>query len=110
MNILCTVCARGNSKGVTDKALKKLMESLIGITIKQALKSRIFKEVVVSTDSKKDSKTALRFGAKSWYLRPKYLSNDYSSKILAIRDAFTKSEIFLIRNLIFVLILILLHR
>ena len=95
MNILCTVCARGNSKGVTDKALKKINGvPLIGITIKQALKSRIFKEVVVSTDSKKIQKTALRFGAKSWYLRPKYLSNDYSSKILAIRDAFTKSEIF----------------
>ena len=95
MNILCTICARGNSKGVTDKALKKINGvPLIGITIKQALKSKIFKEVVVSTDSKKIQKTALRFGAKSWYLRPKYLSNDYSSKILAIRDALTKSEIF----------------
>ncbi len=95
MNILCTICARGNSKGVTDKALKKINGvPLIGITIKQALKSKIFKEVVVSTDSKKIQKTALRYGGKSWYLRPKYLSNDYSSKILAIRDALTKSEIF----------------
>ena len=95
MNIICTICARGNSKGVTDKALRKISGvPLIGITIKQALRSKLFNEIIVSTDSKKIQKTAIRFGAKSWFLRPKYLSNDYSSKILAIRDAFIKSENF----------------
>ncbi len=95
MNVICTICARGNSKGVINKALKKINGvPLIGITIRQAIKSKMFNEVVVSTDSPKIQTIAKKFGAKSWFLRPKYLSNDYSSKILAIRDAFTRSEIY----------------
>ena len=93
MNILCTICARGGSKGVANKALKNIQGiPLIGVTIKQALSSKLFDEVIVSTDSKKIQKTAIKFGAKSWFLRPKILSNDYSSKILAIRHAFMQSE------------------
>ena len=94
MNFICTICARGNSKGVINKALKKIQGTpLIAITIKQALSSNLFDEVVVSTDSKKIQKVAVKYGAKSWFLRSKNLSNDYSSKILAIRDVFSKSEI-----------------
>ena len=93
MNILCTICARGGSKGVTNKALRKINDKpLIGITIKQALLSKLFDEVVVSTDSKKIQKIAIKNGAKSWFLRSKSLSNDYSPKIPAIRDALLKSE------------------
>jgi len=93
MNILCTICARGGSKGVTNKALRKINgKHLIGITIKQALLSKLFDEVVVSTDSKKIQNIAIKNGAKSWFLRSKSLSNDYSPKIPAIRDALLKSE------------------
>ena len=93
MHIICTICARGNSKGVVNKALKKINGiPLIGITVKQAKLTKVFDEIVVSTDSKKIQKTAIKYGAKSWFLRPKYLSNDYASKILAIRDAFQRAE------------------
>jgi len=99
MNILCTICARGGSKGVVNKALKNIQGiPLIGVTIKQALSSKLFDEVIVSTDSKKIQKTAIKFGAKSWFLRPKILSNDYSSKILAIRHAFMQSEKYFKKN------------
>jgi CMP-N,N'-diacetyllegionaminic acid synthase len=99
MNILCTICARGGSKGVANKALKNIQGiPLIGVTIKQALSSKLFDEVIVSTDSKKIQKTAIKFGAKSWFLRPKILSNDYSSKILAIRHAFMQSEKYFKKN------------
>ena len=94
MNILCTICARGGSVGVINKALKKINgKHLIEITINQALKSKVFDEIVVSTDSKKIQKIAIKKGAKSWFLREKKLSNSYSSKIFAIRDALLKSEI-----------------
>ena len=77
MKIICTICARGNSKGVTDKALRKIHNiPLIGITIRQAKLSKLFDEIVVSTDSKKIQKVARKYGAKSWFLRPKFLSND----------------------------------
>ena len=99
MKIICTICVRGNSKGVVNKALKNIQGiPLIGVTIKQALSSKLFDEVIVSTDSKKIQKTAIKFGAKSWFLRPKILSNDYSSKILAIRHAFMQSEKYFKKN------------
>ena len=53
MSVLCTICARGGSKGLKNKALKKIMNKpLINYTIQQAINSKVFKEVVVSTDSK----------------------------------------------------------
>ena len=94
MNILCTICARGGSKGVANKALRKINgKHLIEITIKQALSSKVFDEIVVSTDSKKIQNIANKNGAKSWFLRSKNLSNDYAPKIPSIRDALLKSEI-----------------
>lgn len=95
MSILCIICARKNSKGVKNKALKLIKKKpLIYYTIKQALRSKVFDEVVVSTDSKKIQKVAINFGAKSWFLRPKNLSKDNSSKLLAIKHAFKESEKF----------------
>ena len=64
MPILCTICARGGSKGIKNKALKLINKKpLIYYTINQAFKSKIFDEVVVSTDSKKFKKYQI-FGAK----------------------------------------------
>jgi len=93
MKILCTICARGNSKGVANKALKRIKNvPLIGITIRQALKSSLFDQVVISTDSKKIQTIGKKYGGKSWFLRPTFLSSDYASKILAIRHALLASE------------------
>ena len=87
-NILCTICARGGSKGVNNKALKKINgKHLIEITIKQALASKVFDEIVVSTDSKKIQKIAVKRGVKCWFLRSKKLSSDKSPKVPVIRDA-----------------------
>ena len=57
MNILCTICARAGSKGIKNKNIKLLNgKPLIYYTIQQAVKSKIFKNIVVSTDSKKNTK------------------------------------------------------
>ena len=93
MTIICTICARGGSKGLSNKALRKINKKpLISYTIRQAIKSNVFDEIVVSTDSKKIQKIAKYYGAKSWFLRPKKFSHDSSSKLLAIRHALIESE------------------
>ena len=75
MSILCIICARGGSKGIKNKALVNFRgKPLIFYTIKQALKAKIFEEVIVSTDSLKIQKIAKTYGAKSWFLRPKNIS------------------------------------
>ena len=93
MSVLCIICARGGSVGIKNKALIKINgKPLISFTIQQAIKSKIFSEIIVSTDSKKIQKVARQYGAKCWFLRPKSISTSNSSKLLAIRHALIESE------------------
>jgi len=93
MTSICTICARGGSKGVPNKNIKLLNGTpLIVYTIKQAINSKLFSRVVVSTDSQKIAKIASDSGVECWFLRPKYLSSDKASKLDAIRHAVTKAE------------------
>ena len=92
---LCTICMRGGSKGLKNKNLKIINgKPLMYYTIKHAIKSKIFDKVVVSTDSKKILKLAKSFGAEGWFLRPKKLSSNTSSKVGAIKHAFIEAEKF----------------
>lgn len=93
MNNICTICARGGSKGVPNKNIKLLNGvPLITYTIQQAIKSKLFSNIVVSTDSQEIASAALDAGAECWFLRPKYLSSDHASKLDAIRHAVSKAE------------------
>ena len=99
MSVLCTICARGGSKGLKNKTLKRINgKPLIYYTIKQAIQSKLFDQIVVSTDSKKIQKTAKYYGAKSWFLRPKKFSHDFSSKLTAVRHALVESEKYFKKN------------
>ena len=59
MNILCTICMRKGSKGVPGKNIKKINGiPLMDYTIIQARKSKLFNQIVVSTDCDKIAKNA----------------------------------------------------
>ena len=84
---------RGNSRGVKNKNIRLINgKPLMYYTIKQAIKSKIFDTIIVSTDSKKILKRAKSFGAQGWFIRPKKLSSDSSSKVAAIKHALVESE------------------
>ena len=92
---LCTISMRGGSQGVKNKNFKLINgKPLMYFTIKQAIKSRIFDHIVVSTDSKKILRIAKSYGADGWFLRPKKLSLNSSQKIPVIRHALLQSEKF----------------
>lgn len=94
MNILCTMCMRKESKGVQNKNFKIINgKPLLSYTIEQAINSKLFDKVVISTDSKKIATLSIKYGAECWFLRRKKLSTDKISKILVIRDLLEKSEI-----------------
>ena len=94
MSTICTICARGGSKGVPNKNIKKMIgKPLIQYSIDQALRTNIFEVVVVSTDSEEIAEIALSAGAEAWFLRPKSLSGDHSAKIPVIKHALEMSEI-----------------
>ena len=54
MKILCTICVRAGSEGLKNKNFLKLKNKhLIHYTIETAIKSKIFTDIAVSSDSKK---------------------------------------------------------
>lgn len=93
VKILCTICARAGSKGLKNKNILDFSNNpLIAHTILQAKKSKVFREIVVSTDSKKIKSIAKKYGAKCWYIRSKKLSSDNASKIDVIIDTLNNAE------------------
>lgn len=91
--ILCTICARGGSKGVKNKNIKEINgKPLIAYTIEQALKSKLFTHIVVSTDCDNIADVAKQFGAEVFFKRPEELANDTAGKIPVIQHACQKSE------------------
>ena len=87
MNSLCVICARTGSKGLKNKNFLKIKgKTLIEHTIKMALKSKIFKNIVISID--KQNINLKSYKSKIIFIeRPKKLAQNNSKKIDAIRHA-----------------------
>ena len=79
-NILAIVPARGGSKGIPLKNLKKLGDysliARVGLTVKKIPE---IDRVVVSTDNEKIAREAEKFGISAPFKRPKSISGDYIS-------------------------------
>ncbi len=87
VNILGIIPARGGSKGLPGKNIKKLAgKPLIKFSIESAKQSRINK-ILVTTDDKKIAKIAKSAGAEVPFLRPKSLSSDRSSIIEVVKHS-----------------------
>ena len=92
-NILCTICMRGSSKGVKNKNIININgKPLLYYTISKAINSKIFNEIVASSDSEKILSLSKKFGVKNTVKRPKILSNDKSGKVPAIKHALLKIQ------------------
>lgn len=88
MNRLCTVCARGGSKGVPGKNIRMLGgKPLIAHTIEQARASGLFACIAVSSDSEEILEVARQYGADQLVTRPLILASDTAAKVPAIRHA-----------------------
>ncbi|CAN1593609.1 NeuA CMP-N-acetylneuraminic acid synthetase [Candidatus Pelagibacterales bacterium] len=91
--ILCTICMRKGSKGVKNKNLLKINNQyLMKYTIRQAINSKVFDKIVISSNSEKILNISKRFKPDLLIKRSEKLSNDTAGKISVIQDAVTKSE------------------
>jgi len=80
MKPICFIGARGGSKGVPNKNIRKLGgKPLIAHSIEDALESKLFSQVIVSTEDKKIARIAKKYGANVPFLRPKKLATDNAS-------------------------------
>jgi CMP-N,N'-diacetyllegionaminic acid synthase len=77
--MLAIIPARGGSKGLPGKNVKKLNgKPLIAYSIEAALESNAIDRVIVSTDSAEIAEIALKYGAGIPFMRPGYLAEDSS--------------------------------
>lgn len=90
---IALIPARGGSKGLPGKNIAPLIDKpLITYTIDAALRSNVFKRVVVSTDDTAIANISLAAGAEVLN-RPAILSQDNSSSLDVIEHALSEYEL-----------------
>jgi CMP-N,N'-diacetyllegionaminic acid synthase len=91
--LLCTICARGGSKGVPGKNLRPLLSKpLIAHSIEQAKRTGLFAAVAVSSDAPEILDAAKKCGADVLVRRPDEMATDTAAKLPAIRHCFEAAE------------------
>ena len=93
MKILCTICARAGSKGVTNKNLRLINGlPLIAYSLQQAVETKLFSQIAVSSDSSEIRTTAMAHGATFVVDRPTQMASDTAPKLPAIRHCVETTE------------------
>ncbi len=87
------VFARGGSKGVKDKNLRRIGgKSLVALAVEHGLAARTIGRVVISTDSRQIAREAKAAGAEAPFMRPPELAADDAPEWLAWRHALEEIE------------------
>tara|TARA_Y100001958_G_C21156251_1_gene491207 strand:- start:101 stop:793 length:693 start_codon:yes stop_codon:yes gene_type:complete len=85
---IAVVIARGGSKRIPKKNIKSFLgKPIIEIVIKIIKSSKIFDEIIVSTDNSNIAKIAKKNKVKVPFIRPKNLANDFADTISVMKHA-----------------------
>ncbi len=77
---IAIITARGGSKRIPKKNIKNFCgKPIIAYSIEAALKSTVFDEVMVSTDSEEIAEIAVKYGAQVPFMRSEKTANDYAT-------------------------------
>ena len=91
--MICIIPARGGSKRIVGKNIKDFLgKPLIAYSIESALNSKVFNEVIVSTDDEMIANVAREFGASVPFFREASLSDDYATSTDVIKDAIRRAN------------------
>jgi len=86
--VLATICARGGSKGIKYKNIKKLLNKpLILYTLELLEKSKYIDDYVISTDDENIINICKRYGYKIDFIRPAELAKDKISRLDVVKHA-----------------------
>jgi len=87
MGNICIIPARGGSKRIPRKNIKEFLgKSIIAYSIKAAIDSGLFDEVMVSTDDVEIANIAKKFGAKVPFMRSAKSSDDFATTFDVIEE------------------------
>lgn len=90
---IAIIPARGGSKRIPKKNIKEFCgKPIICYAIEAALKSKLFDEVMVSTDSEEIADIARRYGASVPFMRSRETAGDYASTAQVIFEVLDKYE------------------
>lgn len=82
VNMVCIITARGGSKRIPRKNIKEFCgRPIIAYSIEAALDSKLFDEVMVSTDDLEIAEVAKHYGANVPFLRSEKNSDDYAGTV-----------------------------
>lgn len=90
---ICIIPARSGSKRIPKKAIKDFHgKPIMSYSIETALKSELFDEVMVSTDSEEFAEVAQSFGAKVPFLRSAKNADDHATTLDALKEVLEKYQ------------------
>lgn len=91
MSNLAIVPARSGSKGLPNKNIKLFNgKPLIAYTIEAAKKSKLFDEIIVSTDSQVYGKIAMKYGASVPFYRSEQGCTDFASSWDVVKEVIAR--------------------
>ena len=93
MSKIAIITARGGSKRIPKKNIRDFCgKPIIAYSIEAAIKSGLFDEVMVSTDSEEIKEIAIKYGASVPFMRSESTSNDYATTADVIREVIAEYE------------------
>ena len=93
MNNLAIITARGGSKRIPRKNIRYFLgKPIIAYSIDVALKSKVFNEVMVSTDDEEIAEIAEKYGAKVPFKRSDETSNDIATTTDVILEVLSEYQ------------------
>lgn len=93
MNSICIITARGGSKRIPKKNIRDFNgKPMVSYAITTALKSGLFDEVMVSTDSEEIAEIARQYGASVPFLRSAETANDFATTTDVINEVLDEYE------------------
>ena len=94
INKICLICCRGDSKTIKNKNIKDFAgKPLLGWILEEALKSKVFDKIVLSTDSEKIKNVGKKYNISIPGLRPKKLAKSNSDQFDTHKYIFKKMNI-----------------
>lgn len=93
MSKLAIIPARGGSKRIPKKNIKFFLgKPIIAYAIETAINSKLFDEVMVSTDDHEIAEIALSYGANVPFIRSEKNANDFATTIDVIKEVISSYQ------------------
>lgn len=93
MSAVAIITARGGSKRIPKKNIRNFLgKPILAYSIEAALKSSVFDEVMVSTDSEEIAEIAGKYGASVPFMRSEKTSNDFATTADVLEEVLSNYE------------------